>query len=111
MGTNIEWKARARDPERQRHLAAEIADGPPQLLEEADTFFTAPGGRLKLPQQSANRGELIFYQRPDQAADGGRRWGMCCGVGRKGPSACACSAGWSVPPPRLCCPGWGSLTA
>jgi hypothetical protein len=33
MRTNIEWKARARDPERQRNLAARLANGPPQLLE------------------------------------------------------------------------------
>jgi adenylate cyclase len=67
MGTNIEWKARARDPERQRNLAAELADGPPQLLEQTDTFFTSPRGRLKLRQRSADHGELIFYERPDQA--------------------------------------------
>jgi hypothetical protein len=34
MGTNIEWKAR--DPERQRDQAAGLANGPPRLLERGD---------------------------------------------------------------------------
>jgi adenylate cyclase class IV len=67
MGTNIEWKARARDAGRQRELAARLASGPPELLEQADTFFLAARGRLKLRQLAPDRGELIAYERPDQA--------------------------------------------
>jgi predicted adenylyl cyclase CyaB len=36
-------------------------------LEQTDTFFNAPRGRLKLRQLFADRGELIFYDRPDRA--------------------------------------------
>jgi len=67
MGENVEWKAQARDPERQRELAECLADGPPQLLEQLDTFFPTAHGRLKLRQLAADRGELIYYERPDQA--------------------------------------------
>src|SRR5579884_3312837 len=66
MGTNMEWKARARDAGRQREQAARLADGPPELLEQCDTFFNAARGRLKLRQLAPDRGELIFYERPDQ---------------------------------------------
>jgi adenylate cyclase class IV len=64
---NVEWKARARDPQRQRDLAAALADGPPELLEQCDTFFNTRRGRLKLRQFAADRAELIFYERPDVA--------------------------------------------
>jgi predicted adenylyl cyclase CyaB len=67
MASNVEWKARARDPQRQRGLAERLADGPPELREQVDTFFAAPRGRLKLRRLSAGQGELIRYDRPDQA--------------------------------------------
>lgn len=67
MRQNVEWKARARDPRRQRELAEQLADGSPELLEQLDTFFAAPHGRLKLRQLAEDRGELIYYERPDQA--------------------------------------------
>jgi len=67
MGTNIEWQAHARDPGRHSELAARLAGGPPELLEQSDTFFNAPRGRLKLREQAPDRGELILYERPDQA--------------------------------------------
>jgi predicted adenylyl cyclase CyaB len=63
---NIEWKAQAHDPGRQRELAERLAGGPPELLEQTDTFFNAPRGRLKLRQLAPDRGELIIYERPDQ---------------------------------------------
>ena len=67
MATNVEIKARARDFGRQRALAAELAGSEPELLEQTDVFFPAPTGRLKLRQFAPDRGELIFYQRPDTA--------------------------------------------
>jgi predicted adenylyl cyclase CyaB len=67
MPSNIEWKARARDPQRQRQLAERLANGPPELLEQIDTFFSVAHGRLKLRQLAAERGELIYYERSDQA--------------------------------------------
>ncbi len=75
---NVEIKARLRDPERQAALARELADGPERVLEQEDTFFPAPGGRLKLrvPACAGGAGgaggeggqgaELIQYRRPDR---------------------------------------------
>ena len=48
MATNIEWKARTRNPEQQHDLARQLAGGAPQLLEQVDTFFQVPHRRLKL---------------------------------------------------------------
>jgi predicted adenylyl cyclase CyaB len=66
MPTNIEIKARAKDRDRLAHLAASLSGGPPTVLRQDDTFFRAPAGRLKLRKLAPNRGELIFYRRPDQ---------------------------------------------
>jgi predicted adenylyl cyclase CyaB len=62
---NVEIKARLDDPEAARRLVAEAAGGPPQVLEQTDTFFRVPAGRLKLRESGAGRAELIFYRRPD----------------------------------------------
>ncbi len=67
MATNVEWKARVRDLSRQRELAEQLAGSPPELLEQVDTFFNVPHGRLKLRRLSAHHGELIQYLRPDRA--------------------------------------------
>ena len=66
MGSNVEWKARAHDPQHQRAQAEQLAPSPPELLEQIDTFFHVPQGRLKLRRLSAHCGELIHYHRPDQ---------------------------------------------
>ncbi|MFN0113878.1 MAG: class IV adenylate cyclase [Paracoccaceae bacterium] len=65
MGANIEIKARIRNWARQRAEARLIADGEGELLEQVDTFFAVPAGRLKLRQLGDQRGELIFYERPN----------------------------------------------
>jgi adenylate cyclase class IV len=67
MAANIELKARARDWEKLRTAAAAMADTTVTVLEQVDTFFLVPAGRLKLRELGPDRGELIFYQRPDQA--------------------------------------------
>lgn len=66
MAINVEWKARARNPERQRRLAEQLSDRPPEVLEQEDTFFLVPHGRLKLRQLGPHQGELIFYERSDR---------------------------------------------
>jgi predicted adenylyl cyclase CyaB len=65
MGTNIEIKARLRDPDRTARLVEELASLPPEIIEQEDTFFHTPAGRLKLRVLGADRGELIHYDRPD----------------------------------------------
>jgi predicted adenylyl cyclase CyaB len=66
MAINVEWKARIRALERQRALAAQLAESPPELLEQLDTFFNASHGRLKLRRLGDDHGELIHYFRDDQ---------------------------------------------
>ena len=67
MPRNVEIKARLRDPKAVEDRAARLSDGPEQLLEQEDTFFHAPAGRLKLRVVPHRPGELIFYRREDAA--------------------------------------------
>jgi predicted adenylyl cyclase CyaB len=64
---NVEIKARARDAARQRRLARELAPGEPEVIEQQDTFFRVPRGRLKLRVFGDGSGELIYYERPDSS--------------------------------------------
>jgi adenylate cyclase class IV len=69
MPRNIEIKARVPGIDALRPRAQALADGPPRLLEQDDTFFAAPHGRLKLRTEGsctgAVPGELIHYERAD----------------------------------------------
>jgi adenylate cyclase class IV len=67
MPSNVEIKARVRDPERLRLLAERLSDTSPEIIEQHDTFFQCPQGRLKLRELSPESGELIFYTRADVA--------------------------------------------
>ena len=65
MARNIEIKARSIDVDSQEHIASRLADSAPVLIEQEDTFFHVPRGRLKLRQFGDGTGELIEYDRPD----------------------------------------------
>jgi predicted adenylyl cyclase CyaB len=65
MPSNIEIKARVDDPDRLRLAAAGLASEPPRVLDQEDVFFRTEKGRLKLRTLGADRGQLIYYQRPD----------------------------------------------
>jgi adenylate cyclase class IV len=65
MPSNIEIKARVANPARKQELASRLAQAPPTVLEQRDTFFPCPNGRLKLRELSPTEGELIFYCRSD----------------------------------------------
>jgi adenylate cyclase class IV len=67
MAANVEIKARLRDPERVRHLIEQATGGPPQVIEQEDTFFPVAAGRLKIRILGPGRGELIAYRRTDAA--------------------------------------------
>lgn len=67
MARNIEIKAKVDDFSALYEKIALISDGLPDIIEQDDTFFICPHGRLKLRTLAADRGELIFYQRPDKA--------------------------------------------
>ena len=67
MARNVEIKARIAGVAALAPLAARLADAGPTLIEQDDTFFACPNGRLKLRDQFAAGAELIFYQRADQS--------------------------------------------
>ena len=67
MPRNVEIKARVDQVEEQRVRAALLAESDPDVLVQEDIFFKVPHGRLKLRLVSPTHGELIFYQRANQA--------------------------------------------
>lgn len=67
MARNVEIKARLASLQALLPLAARLADAGPTELDQDDTFFVCPEGRLKLRAFPDRTGELIFYRRPDQA--------------------------------------------
>jgi predicted adenylyl cyclase CyaB len=66
MPANIEIKARARDFEELRRRAESLSDIPVEVIPQEDIFFNTEKGRLKLRVLALNRGQLIYYTRPDQ---------------------------------------------
>ena len=66
MARNIEIKARVEHMATLVARAAAIADQGPVELQQDDTFFVCPSGRLKLRSFATGEGELIFYRRADQ---------------------------------------------
>ena len=65
MAQNVEIKARVIDPVIFRKSAAELTGSHGEVIQQTDTFFCAPHGRLKLRDFGDGRGELIRYHRPD----------------------------------------------
>ena len=65
MPRNIEVKARIASVEAVLPRAQQLADGPPELILQDDTFFKVPHGRLKLREFADGSAELIHYHRPD----------------------------------------------
>jgi len=66
MPSNIEIKAYARNFAEIRRRAEELSPKPVEILRQEDTFFNVGMGRLKLRILSADKGQLIYYTRPDQ---------------------------------------------
>jgi predicted adenylyl cyclase CyaB len=67
MARNIEIKARIAGVAALQPLAARLADSGPTIIDQEDTFFACPRGRLKLRDQFGAGAELIFYQRVDES--------------------------------------------
>jgi len=67
MPANVEIKARLSDPAHVRSFLESLTGGPPQIIEQEDTFFPVANGRLKLRLLGLGRGELIAYRRTDAA--------------------------------------------
>ncbi len=53
---------------RLRVLAEGLRDAPARHIEQHDTYFNCPNGRLKLRQIKGQMAQLIFYRRPDSSA-------------------------------------------
>jgi predicted adenylyl cyclase CyaB len=66
MSTNIEIKARARAFADIKSRAEKLSDTPVEVIAQEDIFFNVPQGRLKLRILAPDRGQLIYYTRPDQ---------------------------------------------
>jgi predicted adenylyl cyclase CyaB len=66
MPSNIEVKARVRNFAEIKARAEKLSDTPVEMISQEDTFFNTPGGRLKLRVLPEEKGQLIFYTRPDQ---------------------------------------------
>jgi adenylate cyclase class IV len=64
---NIEIKARIPSVEALLPRARQLAHGAVQHLQQDDSFFGVPQGRLKLRQFADGTAELIHYHRPDTA--------------------------------------------
>jgi predicted adenylyl cyclase CyaB len=67
MPTNIEIKAALKNRAAAAAVAARLCDSGPETLLQEDVFFACQGGRLKLRIFTPDRGELIRYERADEA--------------------------------------------
>ena len=76
MPRNIEIKARIDSVEALLVRARALADDPPQVILQDDTFFACTHGRLKLRDFGDGSGELIHYERAD--AEGPTRSDYIC---------------------------------
>ncbi len=62
---NIEIKAIASDFSKQKKIAESLSEKKTKILKQEDYYFKIDKGRLKLRVLSINKGELIYYERPD----------------------------------------------
>lgn len=65
MPRNIEIKARIGSVEALLPVARALADGEPEPIEQDDSFFTVPHGRLKLRAFADGSAVLVHYHRAD----------------------------------------------
>jgi predicted adenylyl cyclase CyaB len=68
VSRNVELKARDRDPGRTLQRALDAGAIEVGVLEQRDTYFAVPHGRLKLRQGSGCPAVLIPYERADAPA-------------------------------------------
>lgn len=68
MKRNVEIKAKVPDLGAVRRIVESFADSGPMELEQEDTFFACPRGRLKLRRfVGCTQAELIYYERPESS--------------------------------------------
>ena len=66
MPKNIEIKAHVENYQAIVKTAEKLAGHLPSVIDQKDTFFNCPDGRLKLRTFSDGSGQLIFYQRASE---------------------------------------------
>src|SRR5579863_7597996 len=66
MKRNIEIKARVDNLAELRERLLRLPIRGTEQLDQTDTFFYVPHGRLKLREFTDSSAELIFYERPDE---------------------------------------------
>ena len=67
MPRNVEIKARVSDLKALRVKAEALSDKPVEIIDQLDTFYITPKGRLKLRVLAPDRCELIQYARADDS--------------------------------------------
>ncbi len=77
MARNVELKARLVDFDQQVEIAKRLSSQPGETIVQRDVFFQCQNGRLKLRIFSAERGQLIAYQRPDQTGPTTSEYYIC----------------------------------
>ncbi|MCX6345175.1 MAG: class IV adenylate cyclase [Armatimonadetes bacterium] len=77
MNRNIEIKARLTNIRKTKKSLDNITGNPGITFEQHDTFFDVKTGRLKLRVDSQGHGELIYYERPDDAGPTLSRYTVC----------------------------------
>ena len=68
MPRNVEIKARVDNIRGLRRRADALSDVPVEVLDQRDTFYIVPRGRLKLRVLGPDACQLIYYERPDTVA-------------------------------------------
>jgi adenylate cyclase class 2 len=71
MSLNLELKASIDSLDDARRIALALGAEPGGLLLQIDTYYTAPGGRLKLRVVNGKSAELIGYERGEEEDE---RW-------------------------------------
>ena len=64
---NVEFKAELRDLGLAQSICKAMGATHAELLEQTDTYYKVPSGRLKRREQSGHETEYIFYDRADKA--------------------------------------------
>ena len=67
LACNVEFKARLASAVKAHQVARELATAPVEQQFQLDTYFSCQHGRLKLREIDHQRGQLIWYQRANQA--------------------------------------------
>ena len=66
MSQNLELKASVSSLKEARTIALSIGARPAGKSRQVDTYYDIPNGRLKLREINSQKGELIYYRRPNK---------------------------------------------